>query len=1227
MELLYSSNNSKFYKLRKLNVKLNKECRLVVGKYLVEHINHLQGLAFAFQLSPLNLLYEVSGIYCYFALAQSRTVPTILDVPPFELISRDIAFIIYKSLVDENENVLNQLQSLFNLDIYTLGGHKLCRYLLSDLNAPSFLYLNCLSKLNSSIDNEFIGLVFDLKSDPNLLADVLIHYVPELQCLSELHLYILNTILELIPQSPTNIAALIHLYLTFECIDHFNKFKLASYCWFYSIAISDFKFENIENIDQYFSDDVHVNQYVLFLIVSNKLEVSNQLISKIVPFIMTLESWPFFFKSLLLRIQFLIGNTNDFNVAKPTPVDASSYHLTILNHCQSWLINHKEPLRHGYLIQSTLKILQDYYTLDLSDLLKPYLNTNFKSHKTHATNLQLESLISKITENNPNYYYKLLLELYLQWVDVLPLPFYSILEDILVFYYFKSVTRKSHSLGSLLDLLPQHVLTSVYFKCKFKFASEIDNGDSFYDYFADLSKYFEIFKNNNKYEALFIQEYLVMSSSANAQSWKWLMSQSDTNLHDFKNGLFCSSLINLQEWEPLENVIINYNNCVLALNDHSIEYPLDAATLKFLDFSNFTPPSGYICAALKSCRIQNMPLFITSIPDAFNAQLTYIKYSRYSGHVAVALNGLNRLLPLCVTNEERTKVKLEQIKINILFKLDESANILAAYKSLTNANPDVYKKLGDYCNQLYTDGPNDQLGLEIINYYATYLRQHQDEQKTMIPRIITLVMNNNIITSQGIQQFLDLCESNKFIHILPHVTLLLSFLMTSNPIFYKLIFGLINGLLNHWHKRIGWYILQSCYSSNPERSKLMHQIVRQFCKREQCGSWMNVQVQTCQYLIRLSDMVFNKQTTEIFLSKECRKLAKLINLDLYLPLKSVFDTTRTDLVTILKFDDHITLLSSLVRPKKMKIHGSDGLEYNFLLKKDEDLRKDQRYLEIASFVNRRFNKNKQTKQRHLHLKTYNVVVLNEINGLIEWMNNTETLRKIITTTQKQKDMKVSMSKIKQRLDLPNKKQEFELILQEIPPVLHLYFCNLFPCPMTYFENRMAFARTTAAMSIVGYALGLGDRHCENILINVTNGDLVHVDFNCLFEKGKRLSVPELVPFRLTQNIVRVFGATGVEGPFRKACELTLEILRKQYYLVDNILESFLNDPLMEWQNQKSHLTPAEQGQLKLNQVKNRVFGVGQGIPLSVEGTVHRAIEEATSSDNLSQMYLGWMAYF
>ena len=40
--------------------------------------------------------------------------------------------------------------------------------------------------------------------------------------------------------------------------------------------------------------------------------------------------------------------------------------------------------------------------------------------------------------------------------------------------------------------------------------------------------------------------------------------------------------------------------------------------------------------------------------------------------------------------------------------------------------------------------------------------------------------------------------------------------------------------------------------------------------------------------------------------------------------------------------------------------------------------------------------------------------------------------------------------------------------------------------------------------------------------------VVHIDYNVCFEKGKSLRVPEKVPFRMTANIESALGLTGVE---------------------------------------------------------------------------------------------------
>ena len=68
---------------------------------------------------------------------------------------------------------------------------------------------------------------------------------------------------------------------------------------------------------------------------------------------------------------------------------------------------------------------------------------------------------------------------------------------------------------------------------------------------------------------------------------------------------------------------------------------------------------------------------------------------------------------------------------------------------------------------------------------------------------------------------------------------------------------------------------------------------------------------------------------------------------------------------------------------------------------------------------------------------------------------------------------------------------------------------------------------------VGYILGIGDRHTNNILIDQQTGELVHIDFGVAFEQGKALGAPEIIPFRLTRDIVDGFGPTGVNGTFKR----------------------------------------------------------------------------------------------
>lgn len=71
----------------------------------------------------------------------------------------------------------------------------------------------------------------------------------------------------------------------------------------------------------------------------------------------------------------------------------------------------------------------------------------------------------------------------------------------------------------------------------------------------------------------------------------------------------------------------------------------------------------------------------------------------------------------------------------------------------------------------------------------------------------------------------------------------------------------------------------------------------------------------------------------------------------------------------------------------------------------------------------------------------------------------------------------------------------------------------------WLNRRATYTRSLAVNSMVGYVLGLGDRHPSNILIVRATGKVVHVDFGDCFEVAMhREKFPETIPFRLTRML-------------------------------------------------------------------------------------------------------------
>ncbi|XP_011304533.1 serine/threonine-protein kinase atr-like [Fopius arisanus] len=337
------------------------------------------------------------------------------------------------------------------------------------------------------------------------------------------------------------------------------------------------------------------------------------------------------------------------------------------------------------------------------------------------------------------------------------------------------------------------------------------------------------------------------------------------------------------------------------------------------------------------------------------------------------------------------------------------------------------------------------------------------------------------------------------------------------------------------------------------------------------------------------------------------------------------DPHSNDRVSIVGIEEEVTVMTSAQKPKKIMLRGSDGKRYSFMCKPDDDLRRDFRLMEFNGIVNKHLQKDPESRQRRLYIRTYSVVPLHEKCGIIEWVQNLLPFRQALLGIYRERNLGMSGDQLRkhiappQRTSLEDKRKVFlEKLIPRHPPVLGDWFRLMFPDPYAWYEARTAYIRTTAVMSMVGYVLGLGDRHGENILFDCKCGDAVHVDFNCLFNTGETLNVPEKVPFRLTHNMVSAMGPLRYEGPFRKSCEATMRVLRTEAKTLNSVLRPFV------------YTERVSDAEANVRNIEQRLAGfvklVDESmVQLSVSGQVNHLILDATNVDNLCQMYYGWGA--
>ena len=311
---------------------------------------------------------------------------------------------------------------------------------------------------------------------------------------------------------------------------------------------------------------------------------------------------------------------------------------------------------------------------------------------------------------------------------------------------------------------------------------------------------------------------------------------------------------------------------------------------------------------------------------------------------------------------------------------------------------------------------------------------------------------------------------------------------------------------------------------------------------------------------------------------------KALDLDTVSPLLSNFNQSEIcipgiyrseyPIIKIAGFKKDLIILNSKQRPRKIVLFGSDGKEYMFLLKGHEDLRQDERAMQLFGLINSLLSIDVDTCDKNLFIRRFPVIALSNNTGILGWVPNCDTLSSLIKEYREindiQKDLEQRMIIWKNpRYDSSTLLSKLEIFNYTMKNTLGLDMYNILwkksKNSEEWLDRRTNYSRSLAVMSMVGYILGLGDRHPSNLMLDRKNGKILHIDFGDCFEVAmKREKYPEKIPFRLTRMLVKALEVSGIEGTFKITCENVMRVLRYNKDSLITILTAFVHDPLISF---------------------------------------------------------------
>ncbi|CCW64462.1 unnamed protein product [Phytomonas sp. EM1] len=379
--------------------------------------------------------------------------------------------------------------------------------------------------------------------------------------------------------------------------------------------------------------------------------------------------------------------------------------------------------------------------------------------------------------------------------------------------------------------------------------------------------------------------------------------------------------------------------------------------------------------------------------------------------------------------------------------------------------------------------------------------------------------------------------------------------------------------------------------------------------------------------------------------------------------------------TIVSFSSELDVIPSKKRPRRIQLNGSDGCLYSYCLKGNEDIRMDERVMQLFGMVNILLSHMRMPSRADIH--RFPVIPITSNVGLLGWVKDARTINNTIC------NYRANVSHLRTHHEsnvLHNYVESFGQweklsIIQRTEALDHVMSqenCEAVDVARTmwyrantaeqWLDLRIMYTTSLATMSLVGYVLGLGDRHLGNILLSISTGKIVHIDFGDSFDVGRmRHVLPETVPFRLTRMLTSAMEVFGVNGVFRASATRTQSVLSQNRDSIMALLTAFVYDAIIQHRGKvKNIMNKSRSPQNIVERTRNKLRGREMALPnermsiynatpescrrpdllymskafddnavrdqslgMTPEEQVGFLIDEATRVDNYTTMYFGW----